>query len=161
MIQSLMTSTGIPPRATRTQELLEHTKALRQQHPLFREQTFGIRHEMGRIIGNLTHTTTRHILISGVTERIQGAFQTDTPARHIDPHEIEDTLRSRDVAVILTALLPRKEIPSNLEKLYWLVHDNDTAGRRLTNLPARYEPYREAIRDMWKLLEWAAQNATL
>ena len=56
MIQSLTTSTGIPPRATRTQKLLEHTEALRQQHLLFREQPFGIRLEMGRIIGNLTHT---------------------------------------------------------------------------------------------------------
>jgi len=114
---------------------------------------------MGRIIGNLTHTTTRRILMNGVTERIQGALQTDSPPHLIAPQEIETTLRSPDVAVILNSLLPRKEIPTSLEKLYWLVHDSDTAGRRLTDLPQRYEPYREAIRDLWKLLVWAFQSS--
>jgi len=159
MTHSLMSSSGIPRQAIRIQELLTHTETLRQQHPIFRQHPFGIRREMGRIIGNLTHTTTRRILMNGVTERIQGALQTDSPPHLIAPQEIETTLRSPDVAVILNSLLPRKEIPTSLEKLYWLVHDSDTAGRRLTDLPQRYEPYREAIRDLWKLLVWAFQSS--
>ena len=158
MTHSLMASSGIPRRAVRIRELLTQTELLRQQHPLFRQHPFGIRREMGRIIGNLTHTTTRGILMSGVTERIQGALQTDSPPRLITAHEIEQTLRSSDVAIVLNALLPRKEIPTSPEKLYWLVHDSQTAGRRLADLPQRYEPYREAIRDLWKLLESAAQD---
>jgi len=158
MTHSLMASSGIPRRGVRIRELLTQAELLRQQHPLFRQYPFGIRREMGRIIGNLTHTTTREILMSGVTERIQGALQTDSPPRLISAYEIEQTLRSPDVAIVLNALLPRKEIPTSPEKLYWLVHDSQTAGRRLADLPQRYEPYREAIRDLWKLLESVAQD---
>ena len=158
MTHSLMSSSGIPRRGVRIRELLTQAELLRQQHPLFRQYPFGIRREMGRIIGNLTHTTTREILMSGVTERIQGALQTDSPPRLISAYEIEQTLRSPDVAIVLNALLPRKEIPTSPEKLYWLVHDSQTAGRRLADLPQRYEPYREAIRDLWKLLESVAQD---
>lgn len=161
MTHSLMTTTGVLNHTNRILELLNHLEILRQQHPLFRDHPFGIRREMGRIIGNLTRTTTHAVLISGVTERIQGALQIDTSPALINAQEIEQTLRHPDVTLLLNALLPRKEIPSNLEKLYWLMHHSDTAGRRLTDLPQRYEPYREAIHDLWKLLEWAAQDALL
>ena len=155
MAHSLMGTSGVPRRGIRVRELLKGTEALRQKHPVFQNHPFGIRRELGRFLGNVTRTTTQKILMDGVAERIQSALQTDEPPRQIDPYHIEIVLRHPDVGVILNALLPRKEIPSALEKLYWLVHESDTAGRRLNDLPKRYEPYREAIRDLWKLLEWA------
>lgn len=158
MAHSLMSSAGIPRRGVRVRELLTQTEALRLKHPIFREHPFGIRRELGRFLGNFTRTTTREILMQGVEERIQSALQTDVPPRPITRQEIEIMLRHPDAGVILNALLPRKEIPTNLEKMYWLVHESETAGRRLTDLPQRYEPYREAIRDLWKLLAWATAS---
>jgi transcriptional regulator with XRE-family HTH domain len=157
MAHSLMSSAGIPRRGVRVREVLQQTEALCQQHPIFQNRPLGIRREVGRFLGNLTQTTTQDILLSGIEERIQGALQGDNPPRQIARHQIQAVLQHPDVGVVLNALLPRKEIPTNLEKLYWLVHDSDTAGRRLADLPSRYEPYREAIRDLWKLLEKVSQ----
>jgi transcriptional regulator with XRE-family HTH domain len=150
IVHSMMEAVGLPRRGERIQKLLDAVDRLREQHPRFQDHPFGIRKEVGRIVGNLTRTTTREILVRGVLERVNGSLK--DPARTVSEARLGEVVNHPDAMIVLNYLLPRKEIPTGLEKLYWLLHDASTAGTRTEKLPAQY---RDDIKALWTLLDEA------
>jgi len=148
IVQSMLVSSGLSLDGQRIQALLNAAEALRERYPTFKTHPFGIRKEVGRIAGNLTRTTTRAILMNGVLERINGSL--GNPASAIDEERLDEVVNHPDALIVLNYLLPRKEIPSGLEKLYWLLHDASTAGRRIETLSSKY---RGEIKALWTLLD--------
>lgn len=149
-----MASAGLRLEKERIQQLEESVKQLQEQYPIFDERPFGLRREIGRIVGNVTRTSTKDIFLRGVSERINGSLGRGT--ENVSHIEIEAVLKQPDVQIVLNLLLPRREIPGGLEKLYWIMYDADTAGKRTETLP---QSYRNGIKALWGLLEETARTS--
>jgi len=152
IVQGLAQGAGIQNRGKRFQDIIDMVEHLREQHPMFAERPFVGRRQIGLRLGRLTRTTTHMLLLKNILERVNGSFlSSDTP---ITAQTVEDVTSHRDVAITLNALLPIKEIPSPLEKLYWLIHDEGTAGTPISDLP---QSYHSGIRALWLMLSSLAK----
>lgn len=152
LMHSMMETSGLTPAHEHLQQLLAQVSELQKEHRMFRQRRFGIRDEFGRVAGNVTRTTTPKLLLKMVCDRLVGLFQ-DEPTVVITRKHIQQVIDHPDGMVILNALLPRKAVPTGLEKLYWLLFSADSAKPedRLSELQ------RAGYKALWRLLEQVAR----
>jgi hypothetical protein len=154
MLASLEQSVGILPPAENTRYLLEQTRALQKEHPMFKRRKFGLKDELGRVIGNVTHTSTPTLLRKMTLERLHDATNLSPTLAFTD--ELYDVvLGNPNVTMALNALLPRKDISTPQEKLFWLVHPSGTLDKRFSVLA---DEYQQGIRALWELLVGIVKN---
>ena len=88
-------------------------------------------------------------LLYTITHRLRELFQ-EEPGNGITEARVRTAAYHPHGRVLLNLLLPRKEIPNPLEKLYWLMFPNDTYGKQEQEISAEQQ---EGIRALWRTLD--------
>lgn len=154
MLASLEQSVGILPPSENTRYLLEQTRVLQKEYPMFKRRKFGLKDELGRVIGNVTRTSTSGLLRKMTLERLRDAADLPPTLAWTDAL-YDEVIGSPDVTIALNVLLPRKDISTPQEKLFWLVHPSETLDKRFSLLA---DEYQQGIRALWELLVEIAKN---
>jgi transcriptional regulator with XRE-family HTH domain len=154
LLGSLEKASGITPPGEQIRWLLEEVRKLRKAHPMFEKRRFTLTDEAGRLLGNLTPHLTLNVMLDSLTERFRDLFVTE-PSVAITPDAIQAILEHPHAVIVLNALLPRKDIPSALEKLFWLSHPGGTLDKRVATLSAEHQA---GIRALWELLGRVCQS---
>jgi hypothetical protein len=147
MVESLEKVSGIETPGSEVREILEAVRLLRQTHPMYQEHRHALTDRLGRFfggaLGKLTNQTVEDLALTSVVEQLQ-ALKSDDPERSvINTDLVFRVVNHPHAAIALNALLPRKNIPSNVEKLFWLIY------------PASEAPdaeKRQAVKALWGLL---------
>jgi DNA-binding Xre family transcriptional regulator len=155
LLGSLEKASGITPPGEQIRWLLEEVRKLRKAHPMFEKRRFTLSGEAGRLLGGLTPRLTLNVMLDSVAERLSGLFAGD-PAVPVTAATIQAILEHPHAVIVLNALLPRKDIPSALEKLFWLSHPGGTLDKQVEALSAEH---RAGIRALWKLLMRVSQDS--
>jgi len=149
MLNSLEKVSGIASPSEDIQDVLAEVRKLQKQFPMFKDRRFVLTDRLGRFLGSafgkLTNDTVETITAGAVLERLQLLFRNDA-AQHVSAESLRVVMSHTNVSVALNALLPHKNIPSNVEKLYWLIYPEN---KELEALDA--ETLR-AIEALWLLL---------
>jgi hypothetical protein len=151
VMRSMEKASGLLPPDEWIKQVSEAVERLRRAHPIFIKRSMSRREMFGVYGGLFTRTSTPHVLASGIEHRLKPLI----PDRTLTQDEIIRVANSYAVATALNILLPRKDIPDALEKLYWLVvveKEEDSRGQPLH--PER----REALKALWLLLERLAAH---
>ncbi len=151
MLESLEKLSGILSPGDEVRDVLEEVRALRLKHPLFKERRLVLTDRLGRFLGGalgkLTHQTVEDLTLGSVIERLGTLYRNaPLPPQTITEENVLAVVNHPNAAVALNALLPRKNIPSNIEKLFWLIHPEN---KELEYLDAETL---SAIEDLWELL---------
>lgn len=144
---SLLDTARRRKKSDRAHKLLQQSAKLRDEYDLF-ERKFTFRREFGRVAGNFTRTTTHNILLKGVSRRIRRVFEPETIE---DTDQIQHIVRQPGAAIVLNFLMPRREISTPLEKLYWLLHNNDYMDEHIP------PEDRAAMKALWELIRLASR----
>src|SRR5579864_411044 len=147
MLESLEKLSRIQAPGVEVRELLEEVRQLRQKYPMYKEHRLAITDRLGRFfggaLGKLTNQTVEDLALASVVEQLRALYSDEPAPAMIDHGVIVGVVNHPHVTVVLNALLPRKNIPSNVEKLFWLIY------------PASETPEAEkkqAAKDLWELL---------
>jgi transcriptional regulator with XRE-family HTH domain len=149
MLNSLEKVSGIPSPSEEIQDVLAEIRKLQKQFPMFKERRFVLTDRLGRLLGSavgkLTNDTVETITEGAVLERLQILFRNEV-AQPISAEILHAVMGHPNVTVALNVLLPHKNIPSNVEKFYWLIHPENKP------LEALDEDTLHAIEALWTLL---------
>ena len=149
MLTSLEKVSGIASPSETVQDVLDEVRKLRKQYPLFQERRFVLTDRLGRFlggaVGKLTNDTVETICEGAVLDRLQVLFRRDL-AQPITRDIVRRVVAHSNATVALNALLPHKNIPSNIEKLYWLIFPENKSIEDLDEETLR------AIEALWLLL---------
>jgi hypothetical protein len=147
MVESLEKLSGIDSPGSVARDLLEAVRELRQTHPMYQEHRLAITDRLGRFfggaLGKLTNQTVEDLALNSVVAQLQTLYSDDPAHTAIDSELVLSAVNHPHAAIALNALLPKKTIPSNVEKLFWLIY------------PASESPsteQQEAVKDLWELL---------
>jgi hypothetical protein len=152
MLQSLERASDISTPGEHIAALIREVNHLRRQHPMFVKRRFSVKDEIGRVLGNVTHTTTPHLMLDRFILVRLGYILGDAAP---DRQRVEQVVSHPDAVIILNTLLPRKEIPTSLEKFFWLTNPSGTLDQPINALdPAVLE----GIKALWLLLDKVAQS---
>ena len=135
--------------------LSQAVRDLRKTHPMFIERKFDVRDEFGRVVGSFFGLLSDTQLMYTITRRLLALFS-DEPSMTISEEQVKDAATQPRGRIILNLLLPRKEIPNPLEKLYWLMFPNDTYGKQEQDISSEQQ---EGIRALWRVLSQKESNA--
>lgn len=124
-------------------------RELRKAHPMFVERKFDVRDEFGRVIGSFFGMFSDAQLLHTISRRLSELFRNE-PERGITEARVMAAAHHPHGRVLLNLLLPRKEVPNPLEKLYWLMFPNDTYGKQEQAIS---EEQQEGIRALWRILD--------
>jgi len=151
MVESLEKLSGIDSPGSEVREILEAVRQLRQAHPIFQEHRRAITDRLGRFfggaLGKLTNQTVEDLALSSVVDQLRTLYSDDPAYTAIDPDLMLRVANDPQAVIALNALLPRKNIVSNVEKLFWLMY------------PASESPTAEnqqAVKDLWEILRRAS-----
>ncbi len=145
-LASLEQTVGILPPSENTQYLLEQLRALQKEHPMFKSRKFGLKDELGRVIGYVAHSSTPDLLRKMTFERLHDAANLP-PTLALTDALYDEVIDHPDIVMALNVLLPRKDISTPQEKLFWLVHPSGTLDKRFSLLP---DEYQQGIRALWE-----------
>ena len=149
MLTSLEKMSGIASPSETVQDVLDEVRKLRKQYPLFSTRRFVLTDRLGRFLGGamgkLTNDTIETICEDAVLERLQVLFRRDL-AQPISRDILRRVVSQTNATIALNVLLPHKNIPSNIEKLYWLIFPENKSLEELD------EGTRNAIEALWQLL---------
>ena len=156
MIISMEKTSGKETLDEHIQSVLDAIYDLRRQYPMFEKRHFSLLGEMGRRIGNWTHTTTPAILMRGILSRLH-EYQSDRLLANVTEQRVQDILAHPDAIIVLNHLMPRTDIPKPMEKLYWLLNPDGTLDKTIDQLT---EEQQQGIQALWHLLESVAAAKT-
>jgi transcriptional regulator with XRE-family HTH domain len=149
MLASLEKVSGIPSPSEEVQDVLDEVRKLRKRFPLFKERRFVLTDRLGRFLGGalgkLTHETIESLSEDGVLNRLEVLFRRDL-SQPITRERIRQIVNHPNAVVALNALLPHKNIPTNIEKLYWLLYPD------IRDIEALGEETLQSIEALWLLL---------
>jgi transcriptional regulator with XRE-family HTH domain len=128
--------------------LAQSVRELRKAYPMFIERRFDFRDEVGRTFGSFFGMFSDAQLLYTITRRLNELFQ-EEPENVITEERVRAAANHPHGRVVLNLLLPRKEIPNPLEKLYWLMFPNDTYGKQEQEISDKQQ---EGIRALWRIL---------
>ena len=147
MVESLEKLSGIESPGSEVRNILEAVRQIRQAHPMYQEHRLAITDRLGRFfggaLGKLTNQTVEDLALTSVVDQLQKLYAADPAHAAIDAELVLNAVNHPHAAIVLNALLPKKTIPSNVEKLFWLIY------------PASEAPSAEkqqAVKDLWELL---------
>jgi len=125
MLASLEKVSGIPSPSEEVRDVLDEIRKLRKQFPIFKERRFVLTDRLGRFLGSafgkLTNETIEGMAEDAILSRLEMLFRRDL-TQPLTRERIRQVLAHPHATVALNALLPHKNIPSNAEKLYWLIY---------------------------------------
>lgn len=153
-LAALEQSAGILPPSENTRYLLEQLRTLQKEHPMLKSRKFSLKDELGRVIGNVTHTSTPALIRKMTLERLHDATNLPPTLAWTDAF-YDEVIGNPDVTMALNVLLPRKDISTPQEKLFWLVHPSGTLDKRFSLLA---DEYQQGIRALGELLVDIAKN---
>jgi hypothetical protein len=149
LLDSLDRSHSLPFDGQKMTRLLQEVANLRQQQPMFRVRKFTAADEVGRIAGKvLRKNPTEHYLVATL-KRLNALFE-DSGEGEIPRERVEAVIGDVRALVVLNILLPRKEAPTSLEKLYWLLRPHEIYR---TGIDTMTEDEQEGCRALWRLLD--------
>jgi hypothetical protein len=123
-------------------------RKLRKAHPMFIERKFNLRDEFGRVVGTFFDLLPEDRAARSIARRLEELFKNDATVV-ITPEKITQASTHPRGEVVLSLLLPRKEIQRSIERLYWLSHPSNTFGQEEETLSLEHQ---EGIRAMWLML---------
>jgi hypothetical protein len=88
-------------------------------------------------------------VVPSITRRLAALFKNEP----ITEEQVKAAALDPQGRIILNLLLPRKEIPNPLEKLYWLMFPNDTYGKQEQDISPEQQ---DGIRALWRILDQMA-----
>lgn len=135
----------------RVLDLLNRIRLLQRSHPMFRKRRFTRNDEIGRISSILLRIKTPEFLLKVVHEKLERLFK-GHPGITMTPEYIDTVINHAYAKVILNILLPRKDVPSPVEKLYWLILP---PGKLEDDELSKQEA--DGIRALWRLLDDVTQ----
>ncbi len=156
MLDAFEKSSDLKPLEEHSREVLRRLHAFRRDHPMFRRRRFSMRDEIGVWLGHVTRTTTPEFIIDKfIALRLNELFG-ESLGQPITREQVEEVTAHPDATLILNDLLPRKEIPTGWEKLFWLMHPAGTGDKHADSL----SPEQQAgIKALWQLLVEVAESA--
>jgi len=152
MLESFERASGIPTPGDHVAALIQEVNHLRRKHPMFLKRRFSVKDEVGRMLGNVTRTTTPDLMLNDfLVPLLVGLFGHGAP----DRARIETVVQHPDVTIVLNALLPRKEIPSSLAKLFWLMMPPGTLAKKVEAISPELQ---DGLKALWLLLDKVASS---
>ena len=152
MLDSLEKVSGIMSPGVEVRELLDAVRQLRVTHPMFKERRLALTDHMARFLGSalgkLTNETIDDIVLVSVVEQLSALFKGTVSGDQIRREFVLSVVNHPHSGIVLNVLLPRKSIPSNVEKLYWLIY-------QVQESPDSEK--KQAVKDLWALLLRASQ----
>ncbi|MHB8628402.1 MAG: helix-turn-helix domain-containing protein [Aggregatilineales bacterium] len=147
MLESLEKVSGLPSVGPEVDTVVEEVRKLRRKHPVFKERRVVLTDRLGRFLGNalgkLTNETVEDITLTALVDQLRTLYRNDPTQLEISPESLRSVVNHPHSVIVLNTLLPRKNVPSNVEKLYWLTY------------PAVETPnaeHHQAVKDLWDLL---------
>lgn len=147
LINSLDRASKFPFNGDQMGDLVQRVADLRQQHPMFRARKFTKGDEVSRITGKALRPDPSEWFLNSTHRRLMQLFDEYQAITRQRVFEVSEHPNAR---VILNLLLPRKEIPSALEKLYWLLRPREFYRR---DVEAMSEEEQAGCRALWQLLD--------
>ena len=144
---------GLSPEAINA--LSNTARDLRKSYPMLAERKFDGRDEFGRGIGGFFGRFSEAQLLHTISYRLNECFRNELGGV-ITEARVQAAANHRHGQVLLNLLLPRKEIPKPLEKLYWLMCPYDTYGKQEQGIS---EKQQDSIRALWRSLDKITQEA--
>ncbi len=139
---------GTPDEALET--ILNAVRQLRRDHSMFEKRKFNLQDEMGHLSVRFTPSLQIPPMRKQLVDRFKFVFHDDpVVADAIDEAYLDGLLQQPSVILALQMLLPRKDIPSALEKLYWLCFWDKAYGVSTTKLA---EEHQQSFRALWQML---------
>jgi transcriptional regulator with XRE-family HTH domain len=129
--------------------LAQSVRDLRKAYPMFIKRKFDVRDEVGRVVGSFFGMFSDAQLLHTITRRLSELFRNE-PESVITEDRVRAAANHPHGRVLLNLLIPRKEIPNSLEKLYWLMFPNDTYGKQEQDIS---DEQQEGIRALWRILD--------
>ncbi len=90
-----------------------------------------------------------------IARRFQEVFN-DTVPTAFTAEQIMEMVQHPGVSFVLNLLLPRKEIPGALDKLYYLTHPESSFGKSGVELPTEHQA---GLKELWRLLERVSSSS--
>ncbi|MBN1564662.1 MAG: helix-turn-helix transcriptional regulator [Anaerolineae bacterium] len=153
MLTSLDKTNAFPFNGDQMGDVIKRVGELRQIHPMFRARKFTAADEVGRVTGKALRPDPSEWFLNSSHRRLVQLFE-DDPAVEVTRKRVFEVSEHPSARAILNMLLPRKEIPSALEKLYWLLRPMPFYHR---DVEAMTEDERAGCRALWRLLDEVAQ----
>lgn len=149
MLTSLDKTNAFPFHGDQMGDLIRRVASLRENHPMFRTRQFTRADEVGRIAGKALRPDPSEWFLNSTHRRLSQLFE-DNPDISITRQRVYEVSEHSNARAILNMLLPRKEIPSALEKLYWLLRPKEFYRR---DIDAMSEEEQTGCRALWLLLD--------
>ena len=147
MVESLEKLSGIETPGGEVRDILEEVRQLRQSHPMYQEHRRVLTDRLGRFfggaLGKLTNQTVEDLALTSIVEQLQALYGNDPAQAATDPDLVFSVVNHPHATIALNALLPRKSISSNVEKLFWLIYPASEAPD---------EEKKQAVKDLWAVL---------
>lgn len=105
-----------------------------EQYPAIAQRRFSIVDQLGQKIGSLFPNYTEAEALAMCAMRLSKLAKDDASLEFTTSEEIAEVLAHPKVNIVINALLPRKSVPTNTQKLYWLLYfkSNDPGTERLS-----------------------------
>jgi transcriptional regulator with XRE-family HTH domain len=143
----------LTPEAMRA--LNQAVRELRKAYAFFRTPTIALKDQIARVVGKPMGLMPEEGMARGIARRFQEVFS-DTPPTAFTAEQIMEMVQHPRVSFVLNLLLPRKEIPGALDKLYYLTHPESSFGKQGGELSVEHQ---EGIKALWRLLEHASSSS--
>ncbi len=137
----------LSPEAMR--ELNQAVRELRKEFAFFRTPTIALKDQIARAVGKPMGLMPDEGMARGIARRFHDVFN-DTTATAFTAEQIMEMVQHPGVSFVLNLLLPRKEIPGALDKLYYLTHPESSFGKPGGELPPEHQA---GLKELWRLLE--------
>ena len=154
MLTSLDKTNTFPFNGDHMGDVIKHVAQLRQDFPMFRARKFTAADEVGRVTGKALRPDPSEWFLNSTHRRLAQLFE-DESGVEITRQRVFDVSEHPSARAILNMLLPRKEIPSALEKLYWLLRPMAFYHR---DVDAMTDEEKAGCRALWTLLDDVARG---
>jgi hypothetical protein len=155
LLTSLDKSNSLPFNGEQMALLVKAVADLRKQYPMFRIRKFTAADEVGRIAGKLLRKHPEERYLNSTFKRLTALFE-DEPQVSITRERLEEVVNHVHAKVLLNMLLPRKEVPDSLEKLYWLLRPKEIYRSSIETMT---EEEQAGCRALWMLLDKSSRSS--
>lgn len=148
-LESLEKISGLVAPGEEIGDVLQAAHDLRKKHPIFKDRRLALGDYMGRVLGSalfkLSRQTVPEVALGAAITRLRALYRNDS-TQVLSAKFVSAVVNHPKAAMILNVLLPHKTVTSPGEKLYWLLHPDNTAFEYLDKATLT------AFEDLWKLL---------
>lgn len=150
LLDSLEKSANLGTPDITLEKVLNAVRQLRREHPMFEKRKFNFQDELGHLSVRFTPSLQIPPMRKQIIQRFKFVFRDDlATVEQVTEQRLDELLQHSLDILALQMLLPRKDIPSALEKLYWLCFWDKAYGISTVKLA---DDHQQGFRALWVLL---------